>query len=82
MGWLALGGTSNVPAFGQQSNSQLAIRLDQQVGIARAHIDSHQYGGQLHGVVGGAGGFSRPEFIVEQNTPSSGTRIAGTCTAS
>lgn len=43
------------PATGEQTNGQFAIRFDQQVGITRAHIHSHQNGGQLHGIVGGAG---------------------------
>lgn len=71
-----------LPASGQQANSQLAIRLDQEIGIARAHIHSHQDGGQLHNVICGAGGLARTQFIVEQYRPPSGSWIAGTCAVS
>jgi hypothetical protein len=52
-----------LPTSGQQTNGQPAIRLDQQVGVARAHIHSHQNGSQFHGIVGGAGAFP------ERNSP-------------
>jgi hypothetical protein len=67
-------------ASGQQTNGQLAVRLDQQVGVTRTHIDGHQNSSQFHGIVGGAGGLSRTQFVVEQDGPASGPRIAGTGT--
>jgi hypothetical protein len=70
------------PAANEQTNGQLAICLDQQVGIARAHIHSDQDCRQLHGIIGGAGGLAGPEFNVEQNGPTTRTGIAGTCTVS
>ena len=45
-----------LPTSAQQPNGQPAVCLDQQVGVARAHVRSHQNGDQFHGIVVGAAG--------------------------